>query len=258
MALTIAGSDSGGGAGIQADIKTFEFFGVFAATVLTAVTAQNTRAVLHALNLSPSLVRKQMDAVIPDLQPRAVKTGMLGNAGIIRAVAERIRKFRISKLVVDPVMVASSGDILLEPQAVGVLIEELLPLALVVTPNLPEAAKLAGFPVRDREEMKKAALQIRRMGPTCVVIKGGHRTSDADDIFYDGNEMVTLSSPILTEKRLHGTGCAFSAAVAAGLALGNPPLGAVRAAKKFIMKALKNPFHPGRGAYTLNWHSGRD
>lgn len=256
IALTIAGSDSGGGAGIQADLKTFEAFGVFGASVITAVTAQNTRRVLKSFYLPPSLVEKQMDAVISDLKPEAAKTGMLGSAGIIKAVAQKVKKWGLSKLVVDPVMFATSGDSLLEPKAVKILKEELLPLALVVTPNLAEAAQLSGFPVESWQEMQEAARQIRRMGPSYVVIKGGHRPSDANDLFYDGSKMITLSSPVLTGKKLHGTGCAFSAAITAGLARGDSPAAAIKAAKAFMIRALKNPLKPGRGAYTLNWRSG--
>jgi len=253
VALTIAGSASGGGAGIQADLKAFSALGVYGATVLTAVTAQNTRRVAASFCLSPSLVASQLDAVLSDLRPGAVKTGMLGTAGIIRAVARKLQEAKIGNLVVDPVMAATSGDSLLEEKAVSVLVEKLFPLALVVTPNLEEASRLAGFPVRSRREMARAARLIAGMGPAFVLIKGGHRRRDADDLLYDGEKFHVLASPRLTKEKIHGTGCTFSAAIAAALARGKSPPAACALAKKFIMKGLKNPLRPGRGASTVNW-----
>ena len=255
-ALTIAGSDSGGGAGIQADLKTFSALGVFGTSVLTAVTAQDTQEVREVFLLSGRLVGAQIDAVCSDIDPTAVKTGMLGGAGIIAMVARKVAEHRIVNLVVDPVMVATSGDSLLQAEAVVNLRELLLPRTLIVTPNLDEAEVLAGFPVRDRRSMRRAARVIRSLGPRYVVIKGGHRTRDADDLLFDGQKMTFLLSPRLTAERLHGAGCTFSAAITAFLARGFHPPQAVASAKSFMMAVLKNPLHPGRGSVVADWSAG--
>jgi len=251
-ALTIAGSDSGGGAGIQADLKTFQAMGVFGTSAITAVTAQNTDRVAGVFVLTPEMVAEQIEAVMEDISPAAVKTGMLADAVIIDAVAGKMEQYNIKQLVVDPVMVATSGTTLIDPNAVGILTDRLLPLALVVTPNLAEAGALAGFPVNSREEMEAAARIIREMGPRYVVVKGGHRERDADDLVYDGEEMNYLRSPRLTDRKVHGTGCTFSAAITAGLARGLSPNEAIAAAKAFIIKALTHPLNPGQGAAIPN------
>ncbi len=256
-ALTIAGSDSGGGAGIQADLKTFSALGVFGTSALTAVTAQDTLGVRAVSLLSPKLVGAQIDAVMEDIAPEAVKTGMLGGAGIVTLAARKAAEYGIVNLVVDPVMAATSGDRLLEGDAAMKLKELLLPRALVVTPNLDEAEILAGFPVRDRRSMRRAARVIRSLGPRYVVIKGGHRTRDADDLFFDGEKMTFLPSPRLTGETLHGTGCTFSAAITAFLARGFDPPAAVAAAKGFMLAVLENPLRPGRGAAVADWSAGR-
>lgn len=252
-ALTIAGSDSGGGAGIQADLKVFQRFGVFGASAITAVTAQNTRGVRSFLCLPEKIVAEQIDAVMEDIRPQAVKTGMLGNAALTRLVARKAREHRIGKLVVDPVMISTSRHRLLASSAVGVLIRELLPLALVATPNLDEASVLAGFPVRTREEMRAAAEAIRKLGAAFVVVKGGHRRGDADDLLYDGKRMAFLPAARSRSGPIHGAGCSYAAAIAAGLARGMDPAAAVRAAKRFISEVLKKPLRPGRGAYTIDY-----
>ncbi len=251
-ALTIAGSDSGGGAGIQADLKTFQAMGVFGSSAITAVTAQNTAGVKEVIILSPKIVAAQIEAVMDDISPLAAKTGMLGDAAIIETVSRKVEQYKIELLVVDPVMVATSGDMLLELEAVGLLKKLLLPRALVVTPNLAEAGVLAGFPVESRREMEAAARIIREMGPRYVVVKGGHRERDADDLVYDGEEMSYLRSPRLTDKKVHGTGCTFSAAITAGLALGLSPNEAITRAKTFMIKALQNLLSPGQGALVAN------
>lgn len=255
-ALTIAGSDSGGGAGVQADLKTFSALGVYGAVVLTAVTAQDTRRVRAVSLLAPELVGEQIDAVMNDIAPAAVKTGMLGGAGIIEMVAGKVAEYRISRLVVDPVMAATSGDSLLRKSAMGKLKALLLPSALVVTPNLREAAILAGFPVSDRRSMRRAARAIHSLGPRCVVIKGGHRLRDADDLFFDGRKMTFFPSPRLAAENLHGTGCTFSAAIAAFLARGFPPPEAVAFAKRYMIAVLSRPLHPGRGSAVADWAAG--
>jgi hydroxymethylpyrimidine/phosphomethylpyrimidine kinase len=251
-ALTIAGSDSGGGAGIQADLKTFQAMEVFGTSAITAVTAQNTRGVKEVLVLSPEMVGKQIEAVMEDISPVAVKTGMLGDGAIIEVVARKVEQYNIELLVVDPVMVATSGDRLLDPDAIGILKACLLPVTLVITPNLAEAEVLAGFPVNSRRDMEEAARTIREMGPLYVVVKGGHRDRDADDLVFDGDEMTYLRSPRLTDEKVHGTGCAFSAAITAGLARGLSPHEAIAGAKSFIIKALSPPLNPGQGALVAN------
>lgn len=250
-ALTIAGSDSGGGAGIQADLKTFTAFRVFGMSVLTAITAQNSLGVQGVENLPPEFVARQLDSVLADFGTDAAKCGMLSTSGIIRAVAAKLREHRVEKLVVDPVMIAKSGDPLLQPDARAALISEILPLALVVTPNLHEASALAGIPVEDREGMEEAVRRIHRLGPRHVLVKGGHLKVDALDLLWDGRALTPFSAPRIDSPHTHGTGCTFSAAIAAGLAKGLPLVDAVRDAKAYVTKAIREGFAPGRGVGTL-------
>ncbi len=240
-ALTIAGSDSGGGAGIQADLKTFAALGVYGMSAITALTAQNTEGVLGIFPITPKFVALQIDAVIKDIGADAVKTGMLSNQGIIEAVAAKVMQHKLRPLVVDPVMVAKSGDPLLEPKARGALIETLLPLAAVVTPNLPEAEVLCGFSIMDLEGMREAARAIHARGPKCVVVKGGHLlgTGYSTDLFFDGKKFQELSARRIDTRNTHGTGCTFASAIAARLALGDSTLDAVRAAKRYVTRILK-------------------
>lgn len=251
--LTIAGSDSGGGAGIQADLKTFAALGVHGTTAVAAVTAQNTLGVKVVAPVSPEMVAAQIAAVVADIPPDAVKTGMLASAEIIRASASAIREHGLKNLVVDPVMVATSGDRLLEEEAECALLAHLLPLALVVTPNLEEAAVLTGFSVTGNAEMIEAARAIGSLGPRFVIVKGGHSPQRADDLFWDGKREVWLKSPRLAAEPLHGTGCVFSAALAAGLARGLAPLEAARLAKEFVSNAIRARIRPGGGASVLGW-----
>jgi hydroxymethylpyrimidine/phosphomethylpyrimidine kinase len=250
-ALTIAGSDSGGGAGIQADLKTFSAFAVYGASVLTAVTAQNSMGVHGVANLAPEFVARQLDAVLGDIGADAVKTGMLSTAPIIGAVAERLRAHRVSRLVVDPVMVAKSGDRLLQPDARQALIEAILPLALVVTPNLPEAAALADLPVADLEEMEEAARRIHALGPRWVLVKGGHLKGPPTDLLFDGHAVTRLHAERLATSHTHGTGCTYSAAITAGLARGRSVPEAVAEAKRYVTAAIRDGFALGRGVGTL-------
>jgi hydroxymethylpyrimidine/phosphomethylpyrimidine kinase len=250
-ALTIAGSDSGGGAGIQADLKTFSAFRVFGMSVVTAVTAQNSVGVHAVENLPPDFVAAQFDAVLADFGADAAKIGMLSTAPIIRAVAERLRRARLERLVVDPVMIAKSGDALLQPDARDALIAEILPLALVVTPNLHEAAVLADMPVETHAEMEEAARRIHARGPRHVLVKGGHLKDDATDILWDGRAFARFTAPHLDSTATHGTGCTFSAAIAAGLALDRPLGEAVRQAKAYVTRAIREGFQPGRGVGVL-------
>jgi len=246
-ALTIAGSDSGAGAGIQADLKTFAALGVYGTSAITAITAQNTVGVSAICALSPKLVAAQIDAVVSDIGADAVKTGMLANAAIIETVARKIRQHRLRNVVVDPVMVATSGDLLIQKNAVAVLRTRLIPLATVVTPNLPEAEELTGMKLRTSAEIDEAARRIVKMGAKAVVIKGGHRKGPAVDLFYDGKKFTALNAPRIRTKNTHGTGCTFSAAIAAYLAKGEKIEGAVIFAKRYITQAIKTGFVVGAG-----------
>jgi hydroxymethylpyrimidine/phosphomethylpyrimidine kinase len=250
-ALTIAGSDSGGGAGIQADLKTFSAFRVFGMSVITAVTAQNSLGVQGVESLPPAFVAQQLRSVLSDFGADAAKCGMLATAPIIEAVAATLAEHPIEKLVVDPVMVAKSGDALLRPDAVRSLIERILPLALVVTPNLPEAEALAGIPVSDRKEMEEAARRIHALGPRYVLVKGGHLKGDAVDLLWNGRELRAFSAPRVDSPNTHGTGCTFSAAIAAGLARGQAIPDAIREAKAYVTKAIAEGFQGGRGVGQL-------
>jgi hydroxymethylpyrimidine/phosphomethylpyrimidine kinase len=249
-ALTIAGSDSGGGAGIQADLKTFSAFRVFGMSVLTAITAQNSVGVQGVLNLPPDFVGKQIDSVLSDFGADAVKVGMLSTAPIIGAVAGRLAARR-EPIVLDPVMIAKSGDPLLEPDARAALIKEMLPLAQVVTPNLHEAGALAGMTVETEAEMEEAARRILRLGPRNVVVKGGHLPDNATDILWNGRELTRFTAPRLASAGTHGTGCTFSAAIAAGLARGYALGDAIREAKAYVTAAIREGFQAGRGVGAL-------
>jgi hydroxymethylpyrimidine/phosphomethylpyrimidine kinase len=257
-ALTIAGSDSGGGAGIQADLKTFVAFGVYGASAITAVTAQNTVGVRAIHEVPPEVVAAQIDAVLDDIGADAAKTGMLSSAAIIEAVADRLRAHSFAPLVVDPVMVAKSGDALLRPEAVRALIELLLPLAAVVTPNAPEAAVLSGVEVRDTESAREAARRIHALGPTLVIVKGGHLDGErSDDLLFDGRSFEVLSGRRIDTPHTHGTGCTFSAAIAACLACGLEPSAAAREARAFLQGAIEHaePLGAGHGPVNHFWRS---
>jgi hydroxymethylpyrimidine/phosphomethylpyrimidine kinase len=248
-AMTIAGSDSGGGAGIQADLKTFAAYGVYGSSVVTAVTAQNTREVTDWLAMPEALVEKQIDAVLSDIGADAVKTGMLANAGIIGAVAEKLREHRVEKLVVDPVMVAKGGHKLLEDDAVAAIISDLIPLALVVTPNLPEAEVLTNRRITSWDDAKGAAAQIVEMGAHSVVVKGGHFEDDAaaTDLYFDGQQYREYTSIRVKTTSTHGTGCTFASAIAAGLAKGMSTQDAVALAKSYVTLAIQHAFPLGSG-----------
>ena len=250
--LTIAGSDSGAGAGIQADLKTFAALGVYGTSVITAVTAQNTRGVFETLVLPLDLVAAQIDAVAKDIGAHAVKTGMLANSAIIEVVAEKVREHRLANLVVDPVLNATAGKALLRGDAVKTLCDYLLPLAAVVTPNIPEAERLTGMRLHDLRSIKKAAERILAMGPRSVVIKGGHRRGPATDFFYDGKRFREISARRIHTKNTHGTGCTFSAAIAANLARGMELENAVIQAKRYVTRAIQGSLDVGKGAGPLH------
>jgi hydroxymethylpyrimidine/phosphomethylpyrimidine kinase len=250
-ALTIAGSDSGGGAGIQADLKTFSAYRVFGMSVITAVTAQNSVGVQGVENLPPSVVSQQLESVLSDFGADAAKCGMLSTAAIIEAVARTLGERPVEKLVVDPVMVAKSGDALLRPDARQALMERILPLALVVTPNLPEAAVLADMRVETRADMEEAARRIRARGPRYVLVKGGHLEGDALDLLWNGREFTTFVAPRVASTSTHGTGCTLSAAIAAGLSRGQALADAIRDAKAYVTRAIREGFALGRGVGQL-------
>jgi len=250
-ALTVAGSDSGGGAGIQADLKTFSAFRVFGMSVLTAVTAQNSVGVQGVENLPPAFVAQQLRSVLDDFGTDAAKCGMLSTAGIIDAIADVLAGHRIEKLVVDPVMVAKSGDPLLQADARTALADRILPLALVVTPNLPEAEVLAGMRVVEPEDMEEAARRIHVMGPRYVLVKGGHLKGDATDLLWNGREFTRFTAARVDSANTHGTGCTFSAAIAAGLARGQALGDAIRSAKAYVTRAIREGFKAGRGVGQL-------
>ncbi len=243
-ALTIAGSDSGGGAGIQADLKTFAALGVYGLAAITAVTAQNTLGVSGVQDISVALIEAQIDAVLEDIGADAAKTGMLSSPEIIEAVAGRVKKWHL-RLVVDPVMVAKGGAALLHPDAVATLRSTLLPLAEIVTPNLPEAEVLTGQHIETLDEMQAAARAIYALGPRSVVVKGGHRAADAVDVYFDGTHCIELREERIQTQHTHGTGCTFSAAITALLARGWSPEDAVTRAKRYVTGAIRHA--PGIG-----------
>ena len=249
VALTIAGSDSGGGAGIQADIKTMQAHGVFATSVLSAITAQNTRAVTAAFDLPLDLIAAQLDAVFDDFQIDATKTGMLSSRGIIETVAGVLRERIVRPLVVDPVMISKSGFSLLKDDAIETLKSELLPLATVVTPNTHEAAHLAGFAVETRAAAREAAHAIHALGPAAVLVKGGHLadTDEAVDVLYDGADFHEFRAPRLDTPHTHGTGCTYASAIAANLARGYALREAVGRAKRYVTEAIRHGLPLGGG-----------
>ncbi|MNB65942.1 Hydroxymethylpyrimidine/phosphomethylpyrimidine kinase [compost metagenome] len=248
-ALTIAGSDSGGGAGIQADLKTFQELGVYGMSALTAVTAQNTLGVQGVYPLEPAAVARQLDSIGEDLTPDAVKTGMLFSSEIIRTVSDGIRRYGWKNLVVDPVMVAKGGSPLLQQEAVRALTQYLLPLALVTTPNIPEAEIIAGMTIAGIDDCKEAARRIAEMGSRYVVVKGGHGAEPGavTDVLYDGTEFTYIESPRIDTPHTHGTGCTYSAALAAELAKGRTTDEAVKTAKAFIRAAIEDGLGIGSG-----------
>jgi hydroxymethylpyrimidine/phosphomethylpyrimidine kinase len=250
--LTIAGSDSGGGAGIQADLKTITALGGFGMTVITALTAQNTRGVQGVFEIPVEFIEQQFDSVATDIGVDAAKTGMLCSSEIIRCVAKRIRRYRIKKLVVDPVMVAKGGRSLLSDEARETLIRELIPLAMVFTPNIPEAEALTGMRITSMASMKKAAEAIHKRGARSVIVKGGHLEGDAVDLLYDGRTFHTLTAPRIETKHSHGTGCTFASAIATGLAQGSSFIEASIRAKAYVTEAIRSGLAIGGGQGPVN------
>ncbi|MGI5837008.1 MAG: bifunctional hydroxymethylpyrimidine kinase/phosphomethylpyrimidine kinase [Chloroflexota bacterium] len=251
-ALTVAGSDSGGGAGIQADLKSFAALGVHGTSVITALTAQNTLGVTAIYDIPPSFIEAQFDAVASDIGVDAMKTGMLFSAEIIDSVCRKIKEFDITNVVVDPVMVATSGDLLLKTEAVDAIKESLIPLAAVITPNRREAEVLSGIEIRDEGGVKDAARRIHELGSRYVLVKGGHADGDAVDWLFDGKEFASFRAQRVVTTNTHGTGCTLSAAIAALLALGKTVPEAVDGAKRYITAAIQHAYPLGKGHGPVN------
>jgi hydroxymethylpyrimidine/phosphomethylpyrimidine kinase len=245
--LSIAGSDCSGGAGVQADLKTFSAHGVFGMSVIVSVVAENTSRVIGFQDVSLEMIEGQIDAVFEDIEVDAVKIGMLSCAGTMRAVAGKLREYRPPWVVIDPVMYAKNGDALMDPDAIGVLIEEILPLADVVTPNIPEAERIARVSIENEDDMRRSAEAIRKMGPRYALVKGGHSSGDAVDVLFDGTEFYCFSAPRIDTKNTHGTGCTYSSAITSNLALGMPVTQAVRRAKGYVTGAIQNALPIGKG-----------
>ena len=251
-ALSIAGSDSSGGAGIQADLKTITLHGVFAMSAVTALTAQNTTGVRAILEVSPDFLKQQIDAVFEDIFPDAVKIGMVASSELIAVIAERLRYFKVRNIVVDPVMVSTSGSRLLKNDAVEVLQRELLPLAALVTPNIPEAEVLSGMTILNKEDMMQAAEKISSSYGCAVLLKGGHSVSDADDLLHHNGKCRWFEGKRIDNPNTHGTGCTLSSAIAANLAKGHDMETAILLAKEYISGALAAMLDLGNGSGPMN------
>lgn len=246
-ALTIAGSDCSGGAGIQADLKTFSAHGVFGMSVIVSVVAENTARVIQIQDVTPDMIAAQIDAVFEDIPPHAVKIGMLSTPACMRAVAEKLREYHPANVVIDPVMYAKNGCPLMDPDAVGTLIEEVLPLADVLTPNIPEAEHITGMKIESLADARKAAEAIHRMGCRAVLVKGGHALGDAEDTLFDGGRFYSFRSERIDTKNTHGTGCTLSSAIAANLARGMEIPSAVEEAKRYVTTAIRHALPLGKG-----------
>ena len=245
--LSIAGSDCSGGAGIQADLKTFCAHGVFGMTVITSVVAENTFRVTDYQDIRPDIIEKQIDDVFEDIPPDAVKIGMLSCRDTMMAVARKLRELKPENVVIDPVMYAKNGCALMEPSAIDTLIAEVVPLADLITPNIPEAEKMTGMAIQTHDDMRQAAWRIHAMGCRAVVVKGGHSEGDAIDILFNGEAFYEYPSARVDTKHTHGTGCTFSSAIASNLALGLPVCKAVERAKEYINAAIINAPKLGKG-----------
>lgn len=245
--LTIAGSDCSGGAGIQADLKTFSAHGVFGMSVIVSVVAENTSRVIDIQDITPEMIEKQIDAVFEDIEVDAVKVGMLSTPECMRAVAGKLRQYKPEHVVIDPVMYAKNGCPLMDPSAVDALIESILPLADVLTPNIPEAERITGMEIRSVTDMETAAQKIHDMGCRTVVVKGGHAIGNALDVLFDGKQMHHFETQRIDTKNTHGTGCTFSSAIASQLALGMDICKAVEKAKAYVTTAITHSLAIGKG-----------
>ena len=251
-ALSIAGSDSSGGAGIQADLKTMTMNGVFAMSAVTALTAQNTTGVRSVMEATPAFLADQLDAVFEDIRPDAVKTGMVSSSALIRVIAQKLRQYEAKNIVVDPVMVATSGARLLQEEALQTLKTELLPLADVVTPNIPEAEILADMTIRTEADMEKAAKTLFERYGCAALVKGGHSINDANDLLYDKGKVCWFEGKRIDNPNTHGTGCTLSSAIASNLAKGMSLEDAIRQAKEYISMILASMLDLGKGSGPMN------
>lgn len=245
--LSIAGSDCSGGAGIQADLKTFSAHGVFGMSVIVSVVAENTSRVIDIQDVTPDMIQKQMDAVFEDIEVDAVKIGMLSTPACMEAVREKLQEYKPENVIVDPVMYAKNGCPLMEPRAVETLIRSIIPCADVLTPNIPEAETIAGMKIHTLEDMETAAKKIHEMGCGSVIVKGGHKEGDAVDVLYDGTQFYYYETERINTKNTHGTGCTFSSAIASNLALGLTIDKATKAAKDYVTTAITHSLAIGKG-----------
>jgi hydroxymethylpyrimidine kinase/phosphomethylpyrimidine kinase len=253
--LIIAGSDSGGGAGIQADLKTLTALGAFGTCVITAITAQNTLGVQNTYEIPAQIVAQQTDSIMADIGTDALKTGMLCNADIVRVVSSKIKQYEIANVVVDPVMVAKGGVQLLSLDGVNALISDLIPISFLITPNIFEAERLSGLTIRSLSDMEESAKLIHKLGAENVLIKGGHLVVGEDvvtDVLYDGKTFECFSSERIKTQNTHGIGCTYASAIATGLAKGKGLREAIKDARSFITNALRTSYNPGKGHGTLN------
>ncbi|WP_425449606.1 bifunctional hydroxymethylpyrimidine kinase/phosphomethylpyrimidine kinase [Dethiothermospora halolimnae] len=251
-ALTIAGSDSCGGAGIQADIKTFSALGVYGMSVITSVTAQNTQGVFAVEDMSMEIIGKQIDAIFDDIIVDGVKIGMVSKTDTIKVIAEKLKKYSAKNIVLDPVMISKSGFDLLKSEAKDTLINELLPLATIVTPNIPEAEVISGEDIKTIGDMESVSKSISKMGPRYVLLKGGHLDGDAIDVLYDGENIHHFNSKRIATKNTHGTGCTLSSAITSYLAKGYSIKDAIKNAKDYITNAIKYSLDIGKGVGPTN------
>ncbi len=253
--LTIAGSDSIGGAGIQADIKTITVNGAYAMTAITALTAQNTLGVSDIMEVTPEFLKKQIDAVFTDIRPDAVKIGMVSSAKLISVIAERLKFYQAKNIVLDPVMISTSGSELLQKEAVKTFTEELIPLADIITPNIPEAEALSGLKIKNKSDMEKCAIHLGNKFSTAVLLKGGHSINNADDILYNG-ELTCFKGKKIENPNTHGTGCTLSSAIASNLAKGYTTEVSVQKAKDYITRSLSAMLDIGKGSGPINHLKG--
>lgn len=251
-ALSIAGSDCSGGAGIQADIKTMSALGVFGMSVIVSVVAENTSRVISVGDVSPRIIADQIDAVFEDIAPDAVKVGMLSSPECMKTVAAKLKEYAPKHVVIDPVMYAKNGCPLMREDSIDTLIRTVIPVATLLTPNIPEAEKIAGMKIESVEDMKAAAVKIHSMGAGAVLVKGGHYAGDARDVLYDGKEFHTYVKNMVNTKNTHGTGCTLSSAIASYLALGENLADAVGKAKEYVTGAIENALELGKGCGPTN------
>lgn len=245
--LTIAGSDCSGGAGIQADLKTFSAHGTFGMSVIVSVVAENTSEVIDVQDITPDMIAKQIDAVFQDIGTDAVKVGMLSKSDCMLAVAKKLKEYKPKNVVIDPVMLAKNGCPLMQPDSMDTLIREILPLADLLTPNIPEAETITGMPIHSPEDMERAAKQIYAMGAKNVLVKGGHAEGDALDILFDGENFYRFCEERIHTNNTHGTGCTYSSAIASNLALGYSMEEAVKRAKAYVTTAIRHSLQIGKG-----------